>query len=85
MSASASKTPSLTAAIRDHRVFGRLPASAQVSLAKALMVQGYEAGVRLADGESFTAHLPWSCRMPMTNRCSACRRVSSLVWTRELT
>src|SRR3990167_5795079 len=59
MSASASKTPSLTAAIRDHRVFGRLPASAQVSLAKALMVQGYEAGVRLADGESFTAHLYW--------------------------
>ncbi|MDP2022064.1 MAG: putative nucleotidyltransferase substrate binding domain-containing protein [Hydrogenophaga sp.] len=59
MSASASKTPSLTAAIRDHRVFGRLPASAQVSLAKALMVQGYEAGVRLADGESFTSHLYW--------------------------
>ncbi len=59
MSASASKTPSLTAAIRDHRVFGHLPASAQASLAKALMVQGYEAGVRLADGEMFASHLYW--------------------------
>jgi len=59
MSASASTTPSLTVAIEDHRVFGRLPASAQASLAKALTVQRYEAGQRVADGETFATHLCW--------------------------
>ena len=59
MSASARKSPSLTTTIEDHRVFGRLPSGAQASLAKALTVQRYEAGARVADGEAFTTHLYW--------------------------